>query len=143
MGKIDVLLGGRMAEEIVFGDISTGRRTICTGHRHRPGHGFRVRDGEGARALHLSAPEPTDVPESRQGPLVGKEYSEATAAKLDDEVKDLITERAVGVRELLTRYRGLLEAIAGELLKKEVMESEDFTGWWILTEKRKEGGREA
>ena len=61
-----------------------------------------------------------------QAPLVGKEYSEATAAKLDDEVKELITARATGVRELLTNNRALLESVAAELLKAEVMESDAF-----------------
>jgi cell division protease FtsH len=61
-----------------------------------------------------------------QMPLAGIEYSEATAAKLDDEVKDLITERAAGMRELLSQNRVLLKEIAEELLKKEVMESDEF-----------------
>jgi cell division protease FtsH len=61
-----------------------------------------------------------------QTPLVGKEYSEATAAKLDDEVRELISERAGGVRELLTKNRGLLESIAVQLLTDEVMDSDAF-----------------
>jgi ATP-dependent Zn protease len=61
-----------------------------------------------------------------QAPLVGKGYSLATASRLDDEVKELITERAGGVRELLTNNRGLLESVAVELLKAEVMESNAF-----------------
>jgi ATP-dependent Zn protease len=58
--------------------------------------------------------------------LVGKEYSEATAARLDNEVKELITERAGGVREFFTNNRVLLESVAAELSKAEVMESNAF-----------------
>jgi cell division protease FtsH len=69
-----------------------------------------------------------DIPDPGPGqiPLAGKEYSEATAGKLDEEVKDLITERAAGVRDLFSQNRGLLEEVAGELLKKEVMDSDGF-----------------
>lgn len=61
-----------------------------------------------------------------QAPLIGKEYSEATAAKLDEEVKELVGERAVAVQDLLSRNVALLEEIARELLQMEVMESARF-----------------
>jgi cell division protease FtsH len=63
-----------------------------------------------------------------QAPLIGKEYSEATAAKLEEKVKGLIGERATAVRELLTLNRALLEQGAKGLLQLEVMEAERFYG---------------
>ncbi len=127
LGKIDVLLGGRMAEEIIFGDISTGAHNDL--QRATDIARAMVSEYGMGRTLGLSTYPRQNRPmflSPEQGPLVGREYSEATAAKLDDEVKDLITERAAGVREVLTRYRGLLEQIAEELLKNEVMDSDEF-----------------
>ena len=127
LGKIDVLLGGRMAEEIIFGDISTGAHNDL--QRATDIARAMVSEYGMGRTLGLSTYPRQNRPmflSPEQMPLAGKEYSEATAAKLDDEVKDLITERAAGVRELLSQNRGLIEEIAGELLKKEVMESDEF-----------------
>jgi cell division protease FtsH len=127
LGKIDVLLGGRMAEEIIFGDISTGAHNDL--QRATDIARAMVSEYGMGRTLGLSTYPRQNRPmflSPEQMPLAGKEYSEATAAKLDDEVKDLITERASGARELLSQNRGLLEKIAGELLKKEVMEGDEF-----------------
>ncbi len=127
LGKIDVLLGGRMAEEIIFGDVSTGAHNDL--QRATDIARAMVSEYGMGRTLGLST-YPRANPAAFLGPgqvaMGGKEYSEATAAKLDDEVKDLITERAARTQELLLRNRGLLEEIAGELLKKEVMESDEF-----------------
>ena len=127
LGKIDVLLGGRMAEEIIFGDISTGAHNDL--QRATDIARAMVSEYGMGRTLGLSTYPRQTRPmflSPEQMPLAGKEYSEATAAKLDDEVKDLITERAGGVRERLSQNRGLLEEIAEALLEKEVMESDEF-----------------
>ena len=116
-----------MAEEIIFGDISTGahndlQRETDIAKAMVSGYGM-------GKTLGLSTYSRQNRPvflTPEQTPLLGKEYSETTAAKLDDEVRELITERAVGVRELLTKNRGLLENISAELLKEEVMESDAF-----------------
>jgi cell division protease FtsH len=58
--------------------------------------------------------------------VVGKEYSEATAAKLDEEVKGILEEREQHVRNILMQHRVILEQIAQKLLQTEVMDSEEF-----------------
>ena len=127
LGKIDVLLGGRMAEELAFSDVSTGahndlQRATDIARAMVSEYGMGKTLGlstypRQARPLFLGP---------AQMPVAGKEYSEATAARLDEEVKELISERAGAVKELLSAKRPLLEAIAGELLKSEVMEGEAF-----------------
>jgi cell division protease FtsH len=127
LGKIDVLLGGRMAEDVIFGDISTGAHNDL--QRATDITRAMVSEYGMGKTLGLSTYPRQNRPmflSPEQAPLVGKEYSEATAAKLDDEVKELITARATGVRELLTNNRALLETVAAELLKEEVMESDAF-----------------
>jgi cell division protease FtsH len=61
-----------------------------------------------------------------QAPLVSREYSEATAAKLDEEVKSILEEQEQLVRKLLTEKKNILETIARKLLQTEVMDAEEF-----------------
>jgi cell division protease FtsH len=127
LGKIDVLLGGRMAEDVVFGEISTGAHNDLQ-RATEIARAMTLEYGMG-KTLGLSTYPRQNRPmflSAEQAPFVGKEYSEATAAKLDEEVKELITERAAAVKELLSRKRPLLDRIASELLHHEVMEGEKF-----------------
>lgn len=127
LGKIDVLLGGRMSEDVVFGEISTGAHNDLQ-RATEIARAMTLEYGMG-KTLGLSTYPRQNRPmflSSEQAPFIGKEYSEATAAKLDEEVKELITERAVAVKELLSQKRTLLDRIASELLHQEVMESERF-----------------
>lgn len=127
LGKIDVLLGGRMAEDIVFGEISTGAHNDLQ-RATEIARAMTLEYGMG-KTLGLSTYPRQNRPmflSAQQVPLLAKEYSEATAAKLDEEVKELIDERAGAVRELLMQKRALLDQIAAELLHLEVLEAERF-----------------
>jgi len=127
LGKIDILLGGRMAEELVFGDVSTGAHNDL--QRATDIARAMVSEYGMGQTLGLSTYPRQTRPmflSPQQMPMTGKEYSEATAARLDEEVKELITERAAAVKQLLSDNRQLLEAIAQELLKSEVVEGEAF-----------------
>ncbi len=127
LGKIDVLLGGRMAETVVFGDVSTGAHNdlqratdIARAMVSEYGMGKTLGLSTYPRQRHpvFLSPE--------QASLLGKEYSEATAAQLDAEVKDLITARAENVRSLLLEKQEFLERISKRLLEVETMEGEEF-----------------
>ena len=121
LARICVLLGGRGAEEIVFGDISTGAqndlqrateiaRTMITqfGMSEKLG----LASLEGARtATFLMVP--THSP---------KEYSEETARLIDEEVKQILTEAHTRARDLLISCRAALEELAKLLLEKEVVD---------------------
>ncbi|NLI82257.1 MAG: ATP-dependent metallopeptidase FtsH/Yme1/Tma family protein [Deltaproteobacteria bacterium] len=127
LGKIDVLLGGRMAEAIVFGDVSTGAHNDL--QRATDVARAMVSEYGMGETLGLST-----YPRQKQPVFLGaehmgygvKEYSEATAARLDEEVKALMDERAKHVRELLTEKKAVMEEIAGRLLSSEVIEGEEF-----------------
>ena len=129
LGKIDVLLGGRMAETIIFGDVSTGAHNDLQ----------RATDIARAMVLEYGMGETLGLstyPRQRhpvflspeQSSLLGKEYSEATAAQLDEEVKAIISGRAEHVRNLLTQKREVLEEVARRLLDIETMDAEEFYG---------------
>src|SRR5918996_3333134 len=121
LARICVLLGGRVAEEIVFGDISTGAqndlqrateiaRTMITqfGMSERLG----LASLEGARTATFLT-----VPTHRS-----KEYSEETARLIDEEVKQILTEAHTRARDLLVSRRAALEELAKLLLEKEVVD---------------------
>jgi cell division protease FtsH len=121
LARICVLLGGRVAEEIIFGDISTGAqndlqrateiaRTMVTQFGMSEKVGLACL--EGARtATFLMVP--THSP---------KEYSEETAQLIDEEVKQILTEAHTKARDILISHRSALEELAKLLLEKEVVQ---------------------
>jgi cell division protease FtsH len=126
LARIHVLLGGRVAEEMIFGDISTGaqndlQRATDIARTMVTQFGMSEKLGlvslEGSRTPTL-LPVPTYVP---------KEYSEETARLIDEEVKRMLSETHVKVREILASRRSALEELAQLLLKKEVVERPELT----------------
>jgi cell division protease FtsH len=128
LGKIDVLLGGRGAERLTFGDISTGahndlQRATDIARAMVAEYGMGVTLGPATyprqnRPVFLGAD---------QGGLGGREYSEATAAKLDAEIKTILEASQQRVADLLGEKKGLLENIAKALLDKETLDEAEFT----------------
>jgi cell division protease FtsH len=56
----------------------------------------------------------------------GRDYSEATASRIDQEVERLLAERQRAVRELLTKARERLDRLAETLLKEETVGDEEL-----------------
>ena len=124
--RIAVLLGGRMAEELVFGEASTGAADDlqkATTIAKRMVKDYGMSDKLGTVALDESV-QPTFLKnmESHATPT----YSEHTAQQVDQEVRRLIEEQGSRVRELLTRLRPVLLNGAETLLKAEVMTGEEL-----------------
>ncbi|MFP5354896.1 MAG: cell division protein FtsH, partial [Gemmatimonadota bacterium] len=123
--RLDVLLGGRTAEEVVFGDVSTGAhddlqkatdlaREMVTRYGMSPALGLAAHERP-TRALFL------DVEAS--GPA---EYSEETARTIDAEIKRLLDEAHERVRQTLVAERAALERVAQVLIAREVIDREEF-----------------
>ncbi|HXV78879.1 MAG TPA: ATP-dependent zinc metalloprotease FtsH [Candidatus Binatia bacterium] len=121
LARIDVLLGGRVAEEIVFGDISTGAqndlqratdiaRTMITQFGMSEKLGLASLEGP-RRATFLMVPTPSP-----------KDYSEETARLIDGEVKQILSEAHTKAWDILIAHRGALEELAKLLLDKEVVD---------------------
>lgn len=124
--RIAVFLGGRMAEELVFGEASTGAADDlqkATTIAKRMVKDYGMSDKLGTVALDESV-QPTFLKnmESHATPT----YSEHTAQQVDQEVRRLIEEQGNRVRELLTRLRPVLLNGAEALLKAEVMTGEEL-----------------
>ena len=124
MDQVAILLGGRVAEEIVFGDISTGaqndlersselaRNMVCTyGMSEKLG---ALTFGKKNKSLFLG----TEYGEE-------KNYSEETARQIDAEVKTVIQESYEKVRTLLKENRSTLDTLAARLEEKEVLSGEE------------------
>ncbi|MEK6576167.1 MAG: AAA family ATPase, partial [Nitrospirota bacterium] len=122
LDRLDVLLGGRVAEEIVFGDVSTGaqndlqRATDLVRHMVTQ-YGMSERLG----LVTFEGPHTSpflNIP----GPQGQREYSEQTAQAIDEEIQKLLKESHARVKETLISKRSILESLAKLLLEKEVID---------------------
>ena len=124
LDQVAILLGGRVAEEIVFGDISTGaqndleraseiaRNMVCTyGMSEKLGP---ITFGRKNKSLFLG----TEYGEE-------KNYSEETAREIDAEVNKVIQNTYERVSKLLEKNRPILDALAARLEEREVLSGED------------------
>ena len=120
MAEIDVLLGGRAAEEIFIGDISTGAgndlqratdilRDMITKYGMSDVAGLMVLEQHTGGAF-------------LGGGQTIKDYSEKMAEAIDEKIKSILDERYKYVKETLKEYAEAIENMAQELLDKEVIE---------------------
>ena len=123
--EIAVLMGGRAAEEVVFGKVSTGayndieratgiaRDMVCRyGMSTRLGP---VNFGRKQSQVFLGR----DMHESRN-------YSEAVAQQIDEEVREIIEGQYERAKKILMGQRELLDKLSLELIRAEVLEEEDL-----------------
>ena len=132
LDRIDVLLGGRVAEEIVFGDVSTGAQNDLQRVTDLARH-MVTQYGMSETLGLVTFEEPRSNPFLNvSGAGRSREYSEKTAQAIDDEIRRIIGEARERVRTTLTQRRGALDALAKLLLEKEVV---DRKGLEALVEK--------
>lgn len=125
LDRLSVLLGGKVAEEIILGEISTGAHNdlqqatdIATSMVKEYGMSEKL-----GYVTFEKEKRPFFLPSSTVSP---KEYSEDTAKEIDAEVKKIIDETYKKVKEILTSKKEKLEALARLLLEKEVVEVADL-----------------
>ncbi|HEY7707449.1 MAG TPA: ATP-dependent zinc metalloprotease FtsH [Gaiellaceae bacterium] len=120
LAKIKSALGGRAAEEIVFGEISTGAESdleqLTALARHMVGR-WGMSEAVGPVSV---------LPRDGSGPfLVDGGVSPQTQKLVDDEVHRIVTEAHVEVVTLLTDNRGKLDSLASALLQRETLDEDD------------------
>lgn len=125
MAKLDTLLGGRAAEQLVFDELSTGAGNDIE------------------QATKLARKMVTEWGMSdKMGPLtfgkkneevfLGKEisrtrnFSEKTAELIDEEVKNIVSEAEINAKTILEDNRELLDKVAQELLEHETLSKQDI-----------------
>lgn len=125
LDDIAMSLGGYVAEEMVFGDITTGpsndlqvatalARDMVTKYGMSEKLGPVALEGSGGRALF-----------GGRG-VDSRDYSEDVSAKIDSEVSKIMNDAFARAREACLTHRKALDAIATELVTQESIEREDF-----------------
>lgn len=126
LDEICGLLGGRAAEEIVFGEITTGASNDIE----------RASDIARNMAMRYGMAEELGIVAygEKQGslflgvdPSLARNYSEDMAQKIDAYVKKTIAEQYERAKAFIMQYRKKLDVLAEMLLKQETMSVEEFT----------------
>jgi cell division protease FtsH len=121
LAKIKSALGGRAAEEIVFGDISTGAESdleqLTALARNMVGR-WGMSDALGPVSV---------IPRDGSGPFLpgAAEVSPETQKLVDDEVRRIVADAHDAVVALLTENRPRLDALASALLENETLDEDD------------------
>jgi cell division protease FtsH len=125
LDQLAVLLGGRVAEEIVFGDISTGAQNDlqrATDIAHAMVAEYGMSDVLGP-VTYDRPRQPMFFPENYSP---NQAYSETKATQIDDEVTRVITEAHERVQKILSERRKILDDLARLLTEKEVVQGEEL-----------------
>ncbi|MCA9988263.1 MAG: ATP-dependent zinc metalloprotease FtsH [Anaerolineales bacterium] len=119
LARLAVLLGGRTAEEIAIGDITTGAENDLV-EATRLARRMVTRWGMsevGLATFDLDEAQPFLGYELAQG----RPYADATAARIDAAIQDLLTEQHELVHDLLAAHQEQLDALAAMLLSQETV----------------------
>ena len=123
--EIVALLGGRVAEKLCLGDISTGasndiQRATAIARKMVASYGMSEKLGT------VSFESGHDEVFLGRTMGQGRGYSEAVAAQIDEEVRRVVDEACRRCEDLLTERRAQLENVAEYLLEHETMERDEF-----------------
>ena len=119
LGKIKIALGGRVAEELEFGEVTTGAQAdikdVTQLARNMVGQ-WGMSEAIGPLAV---------IPEEGGPLLPHAEISPETARRVDDEVKRIVDDALDEVRSLLAEHREQLDALVEALLLRETLDAEE------------------
>ncbi|HPX93723.1 MAG TPA: ATP-dependent zinc metalloprotease FtsH [Bacillota bacterium] len=124
VAEIKMALGGRAAEDLVFGEISTGAGADLK-EVNRIARAMVTKYGMSSRLGNVVTAEEEEV-------FIGRDYghvmnhSEALQAAIDEEIARILDEAYSETKEVLTENRRLLDELATRLLEKEKVESAEF-----------------
>ena len=125
LGEMVGFLGGRAAEELVFNDITSGASNDLE----------RVTKLARTMVTRLGMSEalgPMTYGQKEELIFLGREiseqrdYSEAVAEKIDQEVRSIVNNAYERAKDILTTYRDRLDAVANRLLEVETINREEF-----------------
>ena len=131
--EIVVDLGGRVAEELIFGDITTGAsqdikqatslaRAMVTQYGMSEKLGL-INYGSDEDEVFIGR----DLAHTRS-------YGEAVAGEIDSEVKRIVDECYVKAKQIISEHRSVLDSCAALLLEKEKISREEFEALFVQNE---------
>jgi len=125
MDKLAHMLGGRVAEEVRFDDITTGasndlQRATETARRMITQYGMSESLGP------LTFGHDPGQPFVGRDYGAGQEYSEETARRIDEEIRRVIDEAYSAATRLLHDHREQLDFVAGLLVERETIDKDEF-----------------
>ena len=123
--RLSVLMGGRVAEEIVFGQYTTG-----AGNDIKQASGLARRMVTEFGMSELIGPiaygsDEESVFLGRDFTSRQRDYSERVANQIDDEVRRFVMAGYTEARDLLTEHRAVLDKLAAALLERETLDGEE------------------
>jgi cell division protease FtsH len=121
--RIAVLLGGRVAEELVYGEVSTGAHNDLE-RATELGRLMVTKYGMSERLGLATYGERTPLFLKATGGMGERDYSDATARAIDEEVRAILDRTQDRVRGLLTSKKAVLVQAAAELKRVETLEGE-------------------
>jgi cell division protease FtsH len=128
LDRLDVLLGGRVAEKLAYGEVSTGaqddlqRATDLVRHMITQ---YGMSDVLGAAVLEIRA---SSAYLGDSGAPARHEFSEETGRRIDAEIQRLLSEAEGRVEATLEQRRPELDTLAAALLRQETVEREFLVG---------------
>jgi len=134
LGRIDILLGGRIAEEMISGEYSTGAASDLTkatdiARKMITDYGMSDR----FRNVALTSRGISMTGQERQEPSFQREYAESTQQYIDEEIARIIDIEYSKARKILSERRDILDSISSALLEKETLDEKEFRGLLGLT----------
>ncbi len=126
LARIAMMLGGRVAEEVMFQKVTTGasddiKRATRLARRMVCDFGMSAKIGP---VFHGESEDQPFVGRDFGG--AGREYSDQTAVEIDHEVRRIIGEQQERTRRVLTEHRDALERLALALLDRETLDAEEI-----------------
>jgi cell division protease FtsH len=123
--QIAVMLGGRTAENLLLGSVSSGADDDI----RRASQLARAMVARWGMAEEIG---PVDLRQSEEHPFLGREiaqprrFSETTAHEVDEAVRKLLIEAENRAREVIDAHRRQIERLIGELEEKETLDKEEI-----------------
>jgi cell division protease FtsH len=127
LGRIDILLGGRIAEEMISGEYSTGAANDLTkvadiARKMITDYGMSER----FRNVALTSRGSGAAGQERQEPMFQREYAESTQQYVDEEIARIVEREYAKTRKILEHRREVLNQVALALLEKETLDEKEF-----------------
>jgi len=127
LGQIDILLGGRVAEEMISGEYSTGASNDITratdiARKMITDYGMSDR----FKNVALTSRGMSMTGQEQREPSFQREYAESTQQYVDEEVARIMETEFAKAKKILENKRDILDNVSAALLEKETLDEKEF-----------------